>query len=75
MIATFGSFDPMQVTALQVSFDHACKELGIPTQDDESRCRIAKAIIALAKTGQVDTERLVASMMPGFKAFAIDEVR
>jgi hypothetical protein len=54
----FGSFDNRELEVLQTTFDSICKELNIEPGAGESRSRIAKAIITLAKAGQRDPDRL-----------------
>jgi len=74
MKSTFGSFDSGQVAVLQTTFDLACKELGVTSADEESRLRVAKAVIALAKVGQFDQERLKVYAISRFKAFQSEEL-
>jgi hypothetical protein len=70
-----GSFDSGQVTLLQTTFDLACTELGVASADEESRSRIAKAVIALAKAGQFDPERLKVYAISRFKALESEELQ
>lgn len=74
MRGTFGSFDSAQVAVLQTTFDLACKELGVASTDEESRSRVAKAVIALAKAGQFDPDRLKIYAISRFRALASEEL-
>lgn len=69
MKGTFGGFDSAQVAVLQMTFDLACRELGITPSDEEGRARIAKAVISLAKAGQFDPDRLKVHAISRFKEY------
>lgn len=75
MRGTFGSFDNAQVAVLQSTFDLACKELGIGPTDEDGRSRVAKAVIALAKAGQFDPDRLRIYAISQFRAFEGQELQ
>jgi hypothetical protein len=68
MGAFFGSFDNSQVDVLQTTFDLICRELGIDAADEQGRARIAASVITIAKSGQVDPERLRQQTVSQFKA-------
>lgn len=68
MRALFGSFDSSQITVLQATFDHVCEELGINERDEEARSRVAASVIALAKIGQLDPDRLRLQAVSQLKA-------
>ena len=50
---------------LQAAFDLACKELCISKTDEVSRERVASMMLAFAKYGRLDVEKL--------KAFAVQQ--
>ena len=53
-----GSFNDEQIKILQAALDRACRELGISTTDKEGHTRVAEAIMALSKAGQLDVDQL-----------------
>lgn len=67
--STFGGFDSAQLDVLQATFDLVCKELGITSEDDEHRARIARAVISLAESGELDTDRLTVHAISRFKEY------
>jgi hypothetical protein len=73
MRVTFGSFDSGQVAILQTTFDLTCRELGVPSADEVGRSRVAKAVIALAKAGQFDPDRLKVYAISRFRAFMSEQ--
>ncbi len=68
-----GSFDNRQVVVLQNTFDRVCEELGVVAEDDKGRSRIAEAVIALAKAGQLDPDRLRVYAVSRFRASQNEE--
>jgi hypothetical protein len=58
-------FDDYQTNVLQVAHSAACKELCINKSDNESRERVAAMMIAFAKDGHIEVEKL--------KAFAVQQ--
>jgi hypothetical protein len=58
-------FDDYQTNVLQVAHSVACKELCISKTDYESRERVAAMMIAFAKDGHIEIEKL--------KAFAVQQ--
>jgi hypothetical protein len=68
MKSFLGSFDNTQVALLQMTFDGACKELGVARSDETSRMKIAKDMIALATAGQLNPDRLRLYVISRFKA-------
>ena len=57
--------DNNQINVLQAAMKLACKELCISKTDQESRERVASMIMAFAKYGPIDVEKL--------KAFAVQQ--
>ena len=53
-----GSFNDEQLKVLQAALDRACRELGISPADKEARTRVAEAVLALSKAGQLDVDQL-----------------
>ncbi len=62
-----GTFDNEQLAVLQTTFDLVCEELGVSNSDRLGRERIAEAMIALARAGQYDSDKL--------KIYAISQFR
>ena len=60
-----GQYDNDQINVLQVAHSVACKELCINKTDQESRERVAAMMIAFAKYGHIEVEKL--------KAFAVQQ--
>lgn len=60
-----GHYDNDQINVLQAALDLACKELRIGRADHESRQRVASMMIAFAKHGRIEVEKL--------KAFAVHQ--
>jgi hypothetical protein len=58
-------YDDYQTHVLQVAHSVACKELCINEADNESRERVAAMMIAFAKDGHIEVEKL--------KAFAVQK--
>jgi hypothetical protein len=58
-------YDDYQSLVLQVAHSVACKELCISKSDNESRERVAAMMIAFAKDGHIEIEKL--------KAFAVQQ--
>ena len=58
-------YDDYQTSVLQVAHSVACKELCINKTDNESRERVAAMMIAFAKDGHIEVEKL--------KAFAVQQ--
>jgi hypothetical protein len=58
-------YDDYQSRVLQVAHSVACKELCINKSDSESRERVAAMMIAFAKDGHIEVEKL--------KAFAVQQ--
>ena len=58
-------YDDYQINVLQVAHSVACKELCINKADNESRERVAAMMIAFAKDGHIEVEKL--------KAFAVQQ--
>ncbi|MBS0251033.1 MAG: hypothetical protein JSR78_08200 [Proteobacteria bacterium] len=69
MKGSFGGFDSAEVAVLQLTFDLACRELGITPSDEEARARIAKAVISLAKAGQFDPDSLTLHAISRFRDY------
>jgi hypothetical protein len=61
----YGAFGPQATAAMGEAFDAACKELGEIGQFKELRELIAKRIIAVARTGELDPVRLRTSALTG----------
>ena len=53
-----GSFNDEQIKILQAALDRACRELGISPADKEDQTRVAQAVLALSKAGQLDADQL-----------------
>jgi hypothetical protein len=53
-----GSFNNEQIKVLQAALDRACRELGISPADKDGHTRVAQAILALPKAGQLDVDQL-----------------
>ena len=53
-----GHYDNDQINVLQVAHSVACKELCINKTDQESRERVASILMAFAKCGHIDVEKL-----------------
>ena len=60
-----GHYDDNQVNVLHAAMKLACKELCISKTDQESRERVASMMMAFAKYGHIDVEKL--------KAFAVHQ--
>ena len=60
-----GHYDDNQVNVLHAAMKLACKELCISKTDQESRERVASMMMAFAKYGHIDVEKL--------KAFAVQQ--
>jgi hypothetical protein len=60
-----GHYDNDQINVLQAAHNGACKELCINKTDHESRDRVAAMMMAFAKYGHIDVEKL--------KAFAVQQ--
>ena len=60
-----GHYDDNQINVLQAAIKLACKELCISKPDQESRERIASMMMAFAKYGHIDVEKL--------KTFAVQQ--
>ena len=58
-------FDDSQTRVLQVAHSVACQELCMNKSDNESRERVAAMMIAFAKDGHIEIEKL--------KAFAVQQ--
>jgi hypothetical protein len=58
-------YDSHQMSVLQIAHRVACKELCISKTDQESRERVAAMMIAFAKDGHIEIEKL--------KAFAVQQ--
>jgi hypothetical protein len=57
------SFEPEQVRAMAVAFDHACQSLGLTSVPDQLTDIIAKKIVDTAKAGESDPVRLYEAVM------------
>jgi hypothetical protein len=53
-----GSFNDEQLKILQSALDQACRELGISPADKEEQTRVAEAVMAPSKAGQLDVDQL-----------------
>ena len=53
-----GHYDNDQINVLQAAHMLACKELCINKTDQESRARVTSMMIAFAKYGHIDVEKL-----------------
>jgi hypothetical protein len=62
-----GSFNDEQIKVLQAALDRACRELKIPAADKESHIRVAQAILALSKAGQLDVDQLAKYAVYNFR--------
>jgi hypothetical protein len=60
-----GHYDNNEINVLQTAMKLACKELCISKTDQESRERVASMMMAFAKHGHIDVEKL--------KAFAVHQ--
>ena len=60
------SYDNDQMKLLEAAIEVACSELRIDNADREKREKVAVAVLALARTGQTDPERL--------KMFAVSQI-
>ena len=56
-----GHYDNDQINVLQAAHIPACKELCISKTDQVSRERVASMLMAFAKYGHIDVERLKTS--------------
>jgi hypothetical protein len=61
-----GHYDNDQINVLQTALDLACKELRIGRADHESRHRVASMMIAFAKHGSIEVEKLQAFAVQQF---------
>ena len=61
-----GSFNDEQLKILQAALDRACRELKISPADKEGHIRVAQAVLALSKAGQLDVDQLARSTTIGF---------
>jgi hypothetical protein len=53
-----GHYDNDQINVLQAAHNRACKELCISKTDQVSRERVASMVMAFAKYGHIDAEKL-----------------
>jgi hypothetical protein len=53
-----GHYDNDQINVLQAAHNRACKELCISKTDQVSRERVASMMMAFAKYGHIDVEKL-----------------
>lgn len=60
-----GHYDNDQINVLQAAHNRACKELCISKTDQVSRDRVAAMMIAFAKYGHIEVEKL--------KTFAVQQ--
>jgi hypothetical protein len=60
-----GHYDNIEINVLQTAMKLACKELCISKTDQESRERVASMMMAFAKHGHIDIEKL--------KSFAVNQ--
>jgi hypothetical protein len=56
-------FDPDAVKAMMAAFDQACDRLGLEKTHDALTERLAKAIVAAARTGERDPDKLRATAL------------
>jgi hypothetical protein len=63
-----GTFDSAQLAILQTTFELVCEELGVNASDRSGRERIAEAMMALARAGQYDSDKLKIYAISRFKA-------
>jgi hypothetical protein len=68
-----GTFDSTQIAILQTAFDVVCEELGVNSSDRSGRERIAEAMMALARAGQYDSDKLRIYAISRFKARDLEE--
>ena len=60
-----GHYDNNEINVLQTAMKLACNELCISKTDQESRERVASMMMAFAKHGHIDVEKL--------KSFAVNQ--
>jgi hypothetical protein len=65
MTFPIGHYDNNQIDVLEAAMKLACRELCISTTDQESRERVASMMMAFAKYGHIDVEKL--------KTFAVQQ--
>lgn len=66
-------FDDYQTNVLQVAHSAACKELCIGEMDNESREHVAAMMIAFARDGHIEIEKLKAFAVQQFKSWRFPE--
>jgi len=54
------AFDPPAVAAMMMAFDKACDALGLPRRHDALTEELAKTIVAQARTGELNPDKLCA---------------
>ena len=66
------AFDEMVVTAMGVAFDRACKSFGLIDKDDAITEMITDKIIAAARTGERDPNKLYEAVCQWAYGSALD---
>jgi len=56
-------FDPDQMRAMGIAFDHACLSLGLADKNDQITKTIAGKVVEAALSGERDVDRLYDSVM------------
>lgn len=66
-------YDDHQTSVLQAAHSAACKELCIGEMDNESREHVAAMMIAFARNGHIEIEKLKAFAVHQFKSWRFPE--
>jgi hypothetical protein len=61
-------FEPELLASMGIAFAGACEVLGLADKTDQVTALVASRIIALARCGERDSERLKAAALAAFQA-------